>query len=70
MTKKEEDAVLAFLDRIINGRKLDDFNHDNDSMREVADELQRRGLINCWAANVCGNVYNEALDLRKLILGV
>jgi hypothetical protein len=66
MPKKEDDAVMALLDRIINGSRLDENNHNNDSLVEVANHLAKRG--DKWASRSVGSVYNDALDLKRLLL--
>lgn len=66
MPKKEDDAVMALIDRIINGSRLDENNHNDDSLVEVADHLAKLGEK--WAARSVGGVYKDALSLKSLLL--
>jgi maltooligosyltrehalose synthase len=59
-------AVMALIDRIINGSRLDENNHNDDSLVEVASHLSRIGEK--WAARSVGSVYNDARALKNLLL--
>lgn len=64
MSVEQLQDVLRFLDRLINGSLLDELNHDDDSLRELAgysDQPVSKRLL---------TIDLSARELRKRLIGV
>lgn len=68
MTVSQMQDVLAFLDRLINGSLLDERNHDDDSLRELAARVPNAGCV--YTSRKLLTIDMSARELRKRLIGV
>lgn len=68
MDKRKVRIVQEYLDRLLNGKPLDDagLNHDDDSLLEIADRIQQDFP---WAAGKLRDMHATAKAVQTLIGG-